>query len=76
MVIGGVLWRVEIIAEVLRHEDGHEVGGGHRGGRVSGASRPARTNRVYPELLREGAPLLGSENRLSRLRSHIVETSS
>ena len=56
VVVARVLGVAEVVAQVSRHQHGHEVGGGHRGGRVA-APRGARgPDRVDPELLPELAP--------------------
>jgi hypothetical protein len=56
VVVTRVVRLVEVVAQVLRHEHGHQVGGRHRGGGVSGACRRARSDRVDPELLPELTP--------------------
>ena len=49
-VVGWVTWMVPVIREVFRHEDRHQVGGGHRGGRMARSGRCRAADAVYPEL--------------------------
>ena len=68
-VVGvGVLGVVEVVAQVLGDQHGHEVGGRHRRGRVAGLGPPADLDRVDAELLTELLPLLGVAHRDSFVR--------
>ena len=53
MVVGRVTRVVPVVAEVPADQDGHQVGGGHAGGRVPGPGRGARADRVDAQLLGE-----------------------
>ena len=55
-VVGVVLWPVEAVPQVLRNEDGGEVGGGHRGGGVARSGGCAGANRVDAQLLPKLTP--------------------
>ena len=58
VVVARVIGVAEVVVQVLRHQHGHEVGRGHRRGRVA-APRGARgTDRVDPQLLPELVPLV------------------
>ena len=58
MIVPRILWRAEVVVEVLRHEHGHEVGGRHRRRRVAAAGGAARADRVDADLLAELAPIV------------------
>ncbi len=51
VVVGAVLRRVEVVAQVLREEHRHQVGRGHRGGRVAGVGGGGGADRVDSQLL-------------------------
>jgi len=51
VVVAGVIRVVPVIAEVPAYQDGHQVGGGHTGGRMPGTGRRARPDGVHPQLL-------------------------
>ena len=53
VVVARVVGRAEVVMQVLRHEDGHQVGGRHRRRRVAAACRAARSNGIDAELLAE-----------------------
>ena len=50
VVVGRVVRRVEVVAQVAREEHRHQVGGRHRGGRVARARRVAGADRVDAQL--------------------------
>ena len=56
VVVAGVVRVVEVVAEVLREQDRHQVGGGHRGGRMPGLRDGGRADRVDAQLLAELTP--------------------
>jgi hypothetical protein len=56
MIVAGVVGLVEVVAQVFRDQDGHQLGGGHRRGRVAGLRHRAGTNGVDPQLLRQLMP--------------------
>ena len=58
VVVRWVLGVVEVVAEVLVDQDGHEVGGRHRGRRVPRLRHRGGANRIDPQLLPELAPAL------------------
>ena len=58
VVVAGVVRRAEVVAKVLRHEHGHQVGRRHRARRVPAPRRAAGSDRVDAELLTELAPLV------------------
>src|SRR6185312_7281567 len=57
VIVQRVLGAVEVVAQVLGQEDGHQVGRGHRRGRVAGACCGGRADRVDAQLLAQLAPL-------------------
>ena len=57
-VVLGALRCVEVVAEVLRDEDRHQVRGRHRGRRVTGPGRRAAADGVDAQLLSELLPAL------------------
>src|SRR4029453_2041602 len=57
-VVRGALRVVEVVAEVLVDEDGHEIGGGHGGGRMPRLRRRAAAHGIDAQLLSELAPAL------------------
>ena len=59
VVVPRVVRAVEVVAEVLREQHGHQVGGGHRGGRVAGFGDGRAADRVDAQLLAQLAPQLG-----------------
>ena len=50
VVVRGVVGSREVVAEVIGEEHRHQVGSGHRGGRVPGAGRVAGADRVHAKL--------------------------
>ena len=60
VVVVGILRVVEVVAEVLAHQHGDEVGGRHGRGRMPRPGAGARADTIGPQLLRERAPLLGT----------------
>ena len=57
-VVVRVLRVVEVVAEVLREQHRHQVGGGHARGGMAGAGLRRRTDRVDPKLLPQLLPEL------------------
>ena len=58
VVVGRVLGRGEVVAQVPREQHRHQVGGRHRGGRVAGAGGGGGADRVDAQLLGELVQLL------------------
>jgi len=57
-VVRRVLRAVEVVAEMVREQHGHQVGGRHARRRVARLRRRRRPDRVHPQLLAEFAKLL------------------
>ena len=53
VVVARVIRVVPVIAKVPADQDGHQVGGGHAGGRMPGPGRCARSDGVHAQLLAE-----------------------
>ena len=51
MVVPGVVRVVEVVAEVLRQQDGHQIGPGHRRGGMAGVGDRGGSHRVDAQLL-------------------------
>src|SRR5712664_3879382 len=80
VVVVGVLGLVPVVLQVAGDQDRDEVGGGHRGGRVSGAGGRAAANGIDPQLLpkltREleigGGQRLGGDRHLTPNHSRVA----
>ena len=57
-VVVRVVRVVEVVAQVLREQHGHQVGRGHARGRMPGARLRGRADRIDPELLPQLSPEL------------------
>ena len=57
-VVVRILRVLEVVAQVLREQHGHQVGGGHPRGRMAGAGLRRGADRVDPQLLPQLAPEL------------------
>src|ERR1700710_115774 len=53
MIVTRIFWPLEVQGEVAVEQHRDQVGGRHRGGRVTRTSRSAGTYRVHPQLLRQ-----------------------
>ena len=75
VVVSRVIRRVEVVAQVLREEDRHEIGGRHRRRRVARVRGRTRPDRVDPELPTEVGPgflrVVGHRIVLVRCRGQI-----
>ena len=58
VVVGRVVGLVEVVAQVLGEQDGHQVGRGHRRRRVAGLGHRCGADRVDPQLLSQLTPEL------------------
>src|SRR5439155_25714902 len=58
MVVMRVIRRGEVVAQVLRQQHGHQVGGGHRGSRVPGSGCGTASYGIDAQLLTNRAPEL------------------
>jgi hypothetical protein len=72
VVVRRVPRSVEVVAQILAEEHGHELGRRHARGGVPRASAGARADAVHAQLLRERAPLLGANGLLIYLLRHYV----
>ncbi len=59
VVVPRVVRVVEVVVQVLRQQDGHQVGRRHRRGRVAGLGHGRRADRVHAQLLPQFLPALG-----------------
>ena len=58
VVVVRVLGLVVVVVQVLRHQDGHQVGRGHRRGRVPRFRHVRRADRIHAQLLSELSPVV------------------
>ena len=65
VVVARVVRAVEVVAEVLREQDGHEVRGRHRGRRMARLGNGRRADRIDAQLLAKLAPELWIGHGLS-----------